>query len=105
MAGNTFGTLFRFTTWGESHGPAIGVVVDGVPPQIPLAEADIQQGETLKRPQGPAVASKMARGLCPDKGQADRVEFVQGGESTGRIPPFRRHGREFGHFPRIQRRV
>ena len=42
MAGNTFGTLFRFTSWGESHGPAIGVVVDGVPSRIPLAEADIQ---------------------------------------------------------------
>ncbi len=39
MAGNTFGTLFRFTTWGESHGPAIGVVVDGVPPRLPLAES------------------------------------------------------------------
>ena len=43
MAGNSFGTLFRFTTWGESHGPAIGVVVDGVPPRLPLAEADIQR--------------------------------------------------------------
>src|SRR3984885_13439059 len=43
MAGNSFGTLFRFTTWGESHGPAIGVVVDGVPSQIPLSEPDIQQ--------------------------------------------------------------
>src|SRR5579859_2594655 len=42
MAGNTLGTLFRFTTWGESHGPAIGVVVDGVPPGLPLAEPDIQ---------------------------------------------------------------
>ncbi len=50
MAGNTFGTLFRFTTWGESHGPAIGVVVDGVPPKIPLAEADIQQWLDKRRP-------------------------------------------------------
>ena len=39
MAGNALGTLFRFTTWGESHGPAIGVVVDGVPPRLPLDEA------------------------------------------------------------------
>ena len=52
MAGNTFGTLFRFTTWGESHGPAIGVVVDGVPPRIPLAEADIQHW--LDKSAGPA---------------------------------------------------
>ena len=50
MAGNTFGTLFRFTTWGESHGPSIGVVVDGVPPKIPLAEPDIQQWLDKRRP-------------------------------------------------------
>ena len=50
MAGNSFGTLFRFTTWGESHGPAIGVVVDGVPPKIPLAEADIQHWLDRRRP-------------------------------------------------------
>jgi len=50
MAGNTFGTLFRFTTWGESHGPSIGVVVDGVPPRLPLAEPDIQQWLDRRRP-------------------------------------------------------
>src|ERR671939_881593 len=50
MAGNSFGTLFRFTTWGESHGPAIGVVVDGVPPRIPLAEPDIQHWLDKRRP-------------------------------------------------------
>jgi chorismate synthase len=42
MSSNTFGTLFRFTTFGESHGPAIGCVVDGTPPGIKLTEADIQ---------------------------------------------------------------
>src|SRR5579862_4591665 len=50
MAGNSFGTLFRFTTWGESHGPAIGVVVDGAPSRLPLAEADIQQWLDKRRP-------------------------------------------------------
>ncbi|NBC33933.1 MAG: chorismate synthase [Alphaproteobacteria bacterium] len=50
MAGNSFGTLFRFTSWGESHGPAIGVVVDGVPPRLPLAEADIQAFLDRRRP-------------------------------------------------------
>src|ERR1700731_2239981 len=50
MAGNSFGTLFRYTTWGESHGPAIGVVVDGVPPRIPLAEPDIQHWLARRRP-------------------------------------------------------
>src|SRR5438128_3372453 len=50
MAGNSFGTLFRYTSWGESHGPAIGVVVDGVPPKIPLAEPDIQHWLDRRRP-------------------------------------------------------
>jgi chorismate synthase len=50
MAGNSFGTLFRFTTWGESHGPAIGVVVDGVPPRLPLAAPDIQQWLDKRKP-------------------------------------------------------
>ena len=42
MSFNTFGKLFRFSTWGESHGPAIGCVVDGCPPNISLKEQDIQ---------------------------------------------------------------
>src|SRR6266540_2206130 len=42
MSHNTFGHLFRVTTWGESHGPAIGAVIDGCPPLLPLSEADIQ---------------------------------------------------------------
>ena len=50
MAGNSFGTLFRFTTWGESHGPAIGCVVDGVPPLLPLAEPDLQHWLDRRRP-------------------------------------------------------
>lgn len=47
---NTFGQLFRVTTWGESHGPAIGCVVDGVPPRLPLAETDIQPWLDRRRP-------------------------------------------------------
>jgi chorismate synthase len=50
MSANSFGSLFRFTTWGESHGPAIGVVVDGVPPRIPLAAADIQEHLDKRKP-------------------------------------------------------
>ncbi len=50
MAGNSFGTLFRFTTWGESHGPAIGVVVDGAPSRLPLAEPDIQRWLDKRKP-------------------------------------------------------
>ena len=47
---NSFGHLFRVTTWGESHGPAIGCVVDGCPPRIPLSEADIQPWLDRRRP-------------------------------------------------------
>ena len=50
MAGNGFGQAFRFTTWGESHGPAIGCVVDGAPPRLPLDEADIQPWLDRRRP-------------------------------------------------------
>ena len=50
MSFNTFGQLFRVTTFGESHGPAIGCVVDGCPPRIPLTEADIQPYLDKRRP-------------------------------------------------------
>lgn len=50
MSGNAFGHLFRFTTFGESHGPAIGCVVDGVPARIPLAESDLQVWLDRRRP-------------------------------------------------------
>ena len=50
MSHNTFGHLFRFTTWGESHGPAIGCVVDGCPPRIPLTETDIQTYLDQRKP-------------------------------------------------------
>jgi chorismate synthase len=50
MAGNSFGTLFRFTSWGESHGPGIGCVVDGVPPGLELAAPDLQIWLDKRRP-------------------------------------------------------
>ncbi|MEP1230507.1 MAG: chorismate synthase [Litorimonas sp.] len=50
MSHNSFGHLFRFTTWGESHGPAIGCVVDGCPPLIELSEADIQTFLDQRKP-------------------------------------------------------
>lgn len=50
MPGNSFGQAFRYTSWGESHGPAIGCVVDGVPPKIPLSEPDIQRWLDKRRP-------------------------------------------------------
>jgi chorismate synthase len=50
MSFNTFGRVFRFTTWGESHGPALGAVVDGCPPGIAMSEADIQPFLDKRRP-------------------------------------------------------
>ena len=50
MSGNWFGHSFRYSTWGESHGPAIGAMVDGVPPGLALAEADIQSWLDKRRP-------------------------------------------------------
>ncbi len=50
MSHNSFGHLFRFTTWGESHGPAIGAVVDGCPPGLSLSAADIQPFLDARRP-------------------------------------------------------
>jgi len=78
MAGNSFGELFRFTTWGESHGLAIGCVVDGVPSRIPLAEADIQHWLDRRRP----GTSK----FTTQRQEPDRVEILSGvfeGVTTG----------------------
>src|SRR3569832_1466609 len=59
MSHNTFGHLLRVTTWGESHGPALGCVVDGCPPGIPLTEADLQGFLDKRRPgQGKFVTQR-----------------------------------------------
>ena len=50
MSHNSFGHLLRFTTWGESHGPALGCVIDGVPPRLPLTEAELQQWLDRRKP-------------------------------------------------------
>lgn len=50
MSHNTFGHLFRVTTWGESHGPAIGGVVDGCPPGLEITETDIQRFLDKRKP-------------------------------------------------------
>ena len=64
MSFNTFGHLFRFTTWGESHGPSIGVVVDGCPPLLPLTNEDIQRDLDRANPASrasPPSAAKTTR--------------------------------------------
>ena len=78
MSHNTFGHLFRFTTWGESHGPAIGCVVDGCPPRIALSDADIQYWLDRRRP-GQSRFTTQRR-------EPDRVRILSGvfeGETTG----------------------
>jgi chorismate synthase len=50
LMGNSFGTLFRISSWGESHGGGIGVVIDGCPPRLPLGVEDIQPDLTRRRP-------------------------------------------------------
>lgn len=50
MAGSTFGTLFKITTWGESHGAGVGVVVDGCPAGLSLCEEDIQKFLNRRKP-------------------------------------------------------
>jgi chorismate synthase len=56
MPGNTFGQIFKITTWGESHGKAVGVVIDGCPPNIPITESDIQAMLDRRKPGG-SIAS------------------------------------------------
>lgn len=60
MPGNTFGTLFKITTWGESHGKGVGVVIDGCPPRIPIDESMIQSMLNRRRP-GKSPASTTRR--------------------------------------------
>ena len=55
--GNMFGHLFRITTWGESHGGGVGVVIDGCPPRLRLSEADIQPDLDRRRPGQSAIVT------------------------------------------------
>ena len=70
MAGNTFGILFRVTTYGESHGNGVGVVIDGVKPNIKISEEEIQKELNHRRPgQSKLVSSRQ---------ESDKVEIVSG---------------------------
>ena len=78
MSFNTFGKIFRFTTWGESHGPAIGCVVDGCPPNINISEIDIQK-ELNKRKPGQSKFTTQRK-------EDDKVTILSGifeGKTTG----------------------
>ena len=78
MSFNTFGKIFRFTTWGESHGPAIGCVIDGCPPNILISEKDIQKDMNKRRP----GQSK----FTTQRKESDKVNILSGvfeGKTTG----------------------
>lgn len=78
MASNSFGTIFRFTTWGESHGPAIGCVVDGCPSLIELSEADIQPWLDKRKPAQSRYTTQ--------RKESDTVRILSGvfeGKTTG----------------------
>ena len=78
MPGNSFGTLFKLMTFGESHGPAIGVVLDGVPPLLDLDVLDIQKELDRRKPGQSAVTTPRKEG--------DVVEILSGvfeGKTTG----------------------
>ena len=72
MSHNSFGHLFRITTWGESHGPAIGCVVDGCPPGIPITEAEIQAYLDKRKP-GPVAIHHPAQRARPGAHPLRRV--------------------------------
>ncbi len=78
MSGNTLGTLFTVTIFGESHGPAIGCVIDGCPPGMPLSEADIQIDLDRRRPGTSRHVTQ--------RNEPDAVEILSGvyeGKTTG----------------------
>ena len=78
MAGSTYGTLFRITTWGESHGPAIGVVIDGCPSGLSLSEEDIQKQLDRRKPGQSKFTTK--------RNESDTAQILSGvfeGKTTG----------------------
>jgi chorismate synthase len=80
MSHNSFGHLFRITTWGESHGPAIGCIVDGCPPRIPISEAEIQHFMDKRRPGQSRFTTQ--------RQEPDRVKILSGvfeDEATGQL--------------------
>ena len=96
MSFNTFGKIFRFTTWGESHGPAIGCVVDGCPPNIKINIDEIQKDLNKRKP----GQSK----FTTQRKEDDRVEILSGIFEGKSIPAFDGTNKvpedfSFGEFP------
>lgn len=98
MAGSTFGNIFRVTTWGESHGPALGAVIDGCPAGLPLSEEDIQKYLNRRKPGTSA--------LTTSRSESDTVEILSGvyeGVTTGcpislMIRNTSQHSKDYGNL-------
>ncbi|MCI8543474.1 chorismate synthase [Acetatifactor aquisgranensis] len=78
MAGSAYGTIFKITTWGESHGKALGVVIDGCPAGLPLVESDVQRYLDRRKPGSSSITTQ--------RKEADAVEILSGvfeGRTTG----------------------
>ncbi len=103
MAGSTFGTLFRITTWGESHGKGTGCVVDGCPAGLALCEEDIQKYLDRRRPGQNRYTTK--------RSEADRVQILSGvfeGKTTGTpisllVPNEDQHSKDYGNLKDVYR--
>ena len=98
MSGSTFGTFFRVTTWGESHGPAIGAVIDGCPAGLTLSEEDIQKHLDRRKPGQSRYTTK--------RKESDKVQILSGvfdGRTTGTPISFivfneDQHSRDYGNL-------
>ena len=103
MAGSSYGTLFRFTTWGESHGAGLGVVIDGCPAGLPLSEEDIMPYMERRRPNGGRLSTK--------RNEADQIEILSGvfeGKTTGTpismmVRNTDQHSRDYGNLASVYR--
>ena len=80
MSGNSFGSFFRVSTFGESHGPALGCIIDGCPPGLPLSEADLQPDLDRRKPGTNKYATQRREG--------DSIQILSGvfeGVTTGTV--------------------
>ena len=89
MSFNTFGKIFKFTTWGESHGPAIGCVIDGCPPNVSISENQIPKDMNWRKP----GQSK----FTTQRKEEDKVVILSGvfeGKTTGTPIPIIIHNKD-----------
>ena len=103
MAGSTFGTLFKVTTWGEGHGKGIGAVIDGCPSGLPLCEEDIQSYLDRRKPGQNRYTTK--------RSESDRVQILSGvfeGKTTGTpislfVPNEDQHSKDYSNLKDVYR--